>query len=67
MIGLIVDAVEEVANVVAEEIEPAPDFGSSIQVEYILGMAKIKGSVKSLLDIERVISAEEIHPIHSLA
>ena len=46
-------------NVVAEEIEPAPDFGSSIQVEYILGMAKIKSSVKSLLDIEKVISADE--------
>jgi purine-binding chemotaxis protein CheW len=48
-----------VTNIVAEEIEPAPDFGSSIQVEYILGMAKIKSSVKSLLDIEKVISADE--------
>jgi purine-binding chemotaxis protein CheW len=65
-IGLIVDAVEEVANVVAEEIEPAPDFGASIQVEYILGMAKIKSSVKSLLDIEKVISADEIRPVNDL-
>jgi purine-binding chemotaxis protein CheW len=65
-IGLIVDAVEEVANVVEDEIEPAPDFGASIQVEYILGMAKIKGVVKSLLDIEKVISAEEIRPVGEL-
>jgi purine-binding chemotaxis protein CheW len=55
-----------VTNVVAEEIEPAPDFGSSIQVEYILGMAKIKSSVKSLLDIEKVISADEIRPVNDL-
>jgi len=66
-IGLIVDAVEEVANVVEDEIEPAPDFGASIQVEYILGMAKIKGVVKSLLDIEKVISAEEIRPVSEIA
>jgi purine-binding chemotaxis protein CheW len=61
-IGLIVDSVEEVANVAAEDLEPAPDFGGSINVEYLLGMAKIKGSVKSLLDIDKVIKAEEIKP-----
>lgn len=55
-IGLIVDAVEEVANVAAEDIEPPPDFGGSIGVEYLLGMAKVKGVVKSLLDIEKVIA-----------
>lgn len=66
-IGLIVDAVEEVANVGAEDIEPAPDFGFSIQVEYILGMAKIKNVVKSLLDIDKVISAEEIRPVAEAA
>jgi purine-binding chemotaxis protein CheW len=66
-IGLIVDAVEEVANVAAEDIEPAPDFGGSIQVEYIYGMAKIKGVVKSLLDIDKVISAEEIRPVSEAA
>lgn len=65
-IGLIVDAVEEVANVAAEDIEPAPDFGGSIQIEYILGMAKVKGAVKSLLDIDKVIAADEIKPVTEL-
>jgi len=55
-IGLIVDSVEEVANVSAEDIEPPPDFGGSVSVEYLLGMAKVKGVVKSLLDIEKVIA-----------
>jgi purine-binding chemotaxis protein CheW len=55
-IGLIVDAVEEVTNVAAEDIEPPPDFGGTVGVEYLLGMAKVKGVVKSLLDIDRVIA-----------
>jgi purine-binding chemotaxis protein CheW len=59
-IGLIVDAVDEVANVGAEDIEPAPDFGGSIHVDYILGMAKVKNDVKSLLDIDKVVAADEI-------
>lgn len=67
-IGLIVDAVEEVANVVAEDIEPPPDFGGVVSVEYLLGMAKVKGVVKSLLDIEKVISDDVVRlPAEQLA
>ena len=57
MMGLIVDAVEEVVNLTAAEIEPTPDFGGAVQADYILGMAKIKGCVKALLDIDKVVSA----------
>ena len=57
LIGLIVDAVEEVANIAATDIEPTPDFGGSLGAEYILGMAKIKGVVKGLLDIDAIITA----------
>lgn len=59
-IGLIVDAVEEVANIATEDLEPPPDFGGAISVEYLLGMAKVKGVVKSLLDIEKVIADEVV-------
>jgi purine-binding chemotaxis protein CheW len=55
MMGLIVDAVEEVTNIVAADIEPTPDFGAAIETDYILGMAKIKGTVKALLDIDKVV------------
>lgn len=54
--GLIVDSVEEVVNLVATEIEPTPDFGVCIDTAYILGMAKIQGKVKTLLDIDRVVA-----------
>ncbi len=57
LMGLIVDAVEEVVNLAPADIEPTPDFGTALEADYILGMAKIKGTVKTLLDIDRVVSA----------
>ena len=58
--GLIVDAVEEVTGIGPADIEPTPDFGTKLQTDHILGMAKIRGVVKALLDIDRVVSAEAI-------
>jgi purine-binding chemotaxis protein CheW len=59
-VGLIVDAVEEVVNINADDVEETPDLGSQFENDYILGIAKIKGEVKTLLDIDRVI-LEEVH------
>jgi len=61
--GLIVDGVEEVANIAAAEIEDTPDFGGQIATDYIVGMAKVKGAVKVLLDIDRVVGAEAAQAI----
>jgi purine-binding chemotaxis protein CheW len=58
--GLVVDAVEEVVQIGAEDIEPAPDFGAGVDTQYILGMAKIKGAVKVFIHIDKVVSLETI-------
>ncbi len=58
--GLIVDSVEEVVMLQATEIEPTPDFGARIDTSYLLGMAKVKGAVKTLLDIDRVVAPETV-------
>lgn len=58
LLGLVVDAVEEVLNVTDAEVEPSPDFGTRLSTECCLGIAKIKDSVKTLLDIEKVVSGE---------
>ena len=58
--GLIVDSVEEVVTLAANEIEPTPDFGAKIDTAYLLGMAKVKGAVKTLLDIDRVVAADTV-------
>ena len=59
VIGTVVDSVSEVLNIKAEDIEPTPSFGSSLNTDYILGMAKIDKGVKILLDIDKVISRQE--------
>jgi len=65
MIGVIVDAVSEVLTLQAADIEDTPDFGSGVATPYLLGMAKIKGKVKILLDINMVLSAQELQVLPS--
>jgi purine-binding chemotaxis protein CheW len=65
-IGVIVDAVSEVLTLQASDIENTPDFGSGVAIPYLLGMPKIKGKVKILLDINRVLSVEEAAGLGSL-
>jgi purine-binding chemotaxis protein CheW len=61
--GLIVDSVEEVVNLAAGDIEPPPDFGAGSAIAYLLGIAKTKGQVKMLLDIDRVIAPETVRAL----
>ncbi len=58
--GVVVDAVSEVINIRQSDIEETPNFGTRIDTNYILGMAKTNGGVKILLDIDRVLSAAEV-------
>lgn len=60
LMGSVVDSVSEVLNIKDEEIEDAPAFGTELKTDYILGMAKMEGGVKILLDIDRVLSAEDV-------
>lgn len=57
--GIVVDRVSEVLNIGADKIEGPPEFGAAVRVEFILGMGKINDSVKILLDIDKVLSAED--------
>jgi len=65
--GLVVDSVEEVVALREAEIEPTPAFGGTIDTTYILGMAKVKGQVKTLLDLDRVIAADALQSIAAIA
>ncbi|HTP85854.1 MAG TPA: chemotaxis protein CheW [Bryobacteraceae bacterium] len=65
-VGLVVDTVSEVLNLAGADIENTPDFGSQLTTPFILGMAKVKGKVKILLDIDRVVSAQEMAGFGSL-
>ncbi len=67
LIGIVVDAVSEVLNINGGDIEETPTFGTSLNTEYILGMAKMEGGVKILLDIDKVLNTDEISAIEKAA
>ena len=58
--GIVVDSVSEVLNIKGSEVEETPNFGANLSVDYILGMAKISGGVKILLDIDKVLGGAEM-------
>jgi purine-binding chemotaxis protein CheW len=60
IMGVIADAVNEVTNFTAEDIEKAPSFGTRVRVEYLLGMAKIGKKFALMLDMQKVLSGEEL-------
>src|SRR5207237_2741230 len=60
LMGVVVDSVTEVMQAAAADIENTPNFGQDVQVPYILGLAKVRGEVKILLDIDQVINEGEI-------
>jgi len=65
-VGILVDSVSEVLDIRGEDIEDSPMFGSNVDTAFILGMAKVKGSVKILLNIERVLSTEELENVEGI-
>ncbi|WP_321494290.1 chemotaxis protein CheW [uncultured Desulfobacter sp.] len=63
LIGIVVDTVSEVLNIKEDEIEETPAFGTKLDTRYILGMAKQEGTVKILLNIDKVLSSSEMATI----
>ena len=64
--GVVVDTVSEVMNINGGDIEPAPSFGTRVDTKYILGIAKARGTIKILLDIDQVLSPKELAGLESL-
>jgi purine-binding chemotaxis protein CheW len=64
--GVMVDTVREVLDIGAEQIEPAPRFGTAVDTAFIDGMAKVDDRVKILLDIEKVLSTEDLELVSGL-
>lgn len=60
MLGAIVDRVSEVLNIASEEIEGPPDFGERLDTQFMQGMAKVKGRVKILLDLDAILATDTV-------
>jgi purine-binding chemotaxis protein CheW len=60
VVGVMVDAVNEVLEIPASEIEPAPSFGARIRADFIHGMGKVEGRFVIILEANRVLSVDEM-------
>jgi purine-binding chemotaxis protein CheW len=67
VIGVVVDAVNEVLELPASDIEPPPSFGSAIRSDFVCGMAKVRGKFVIVLDVANVLSIEDFSPLADLA
>ena len=63
LVGIIVDTVQEVLDNAGDQIDPPPPLGAQDDTSFVLGMGKVKGDVKILLDIDKVLGADEIAAI----
>jgi purine-binding chemotaxis protein CheW len=67
VIGVMVDAVNEVIEIPGNEIEPPPSFGASIRADFIAGMGKVRGKFVIILDVDRVLCVEEMEMLTQAA
>jgi purine-binding chemotaxis protein CheW len=65
--GVVVDSVQAVLEIPTSEIEPAPSFGAKIRPDFIEGIAKVAGKFVILLNVNRVLSMEEIGQMGQIA
>jgi len=65
--GIIVDEVAEVMDFDAASIDNPPEFGTYLDTAFILGIGVIRGEVKILLDIDKVLSTEEVSTMEKIA
>ncbi|KTT12767.1 chemotaxis protein CheW [Pseudacidovorax intermedius] len=67
VLGIVVDAVSEVLDIAATDIEPAPAFGARIRADFIQGMGKVRGRFVILLDLEHVLAGDELAELGELS
>jgi purine-binding chemotaxis protein CheW len=59
-IGIVVDSVSEVQDINGAEIEDSPELGQGVDTNFILGMGKVREKIIILLDIEKVLTSEDL-------
>lgn len=66
-LGVMVDAVNEVMEIAAEDVKPAPAFGARIRTDFIAGMGRVNGRFVIILDVARVFSLDELATLGNVA
>jgi len=65
--GVIVDSISQVVELPQEQIEPAPDFGTKVKLEYLLGMGRSGKKFVMVLDIDKALSPSELSSVTAIA
>jgi purine-binding chemotaxis protein CheW len=66
VLGILVDSVRQVVELLPGDVEPLPSFGAPVRIEYLLGMGKVGTGFALLLDLDRVLSTEELLRVQTL-
>ena len=67
VVGIVVDSVSDVITLAPEAIKPAPEFGSTLKTEYIIGLASVGEELIILVDIERLMSSRDMALVDEVA
>ena len=67
MMGVIADAVSQVLELSEEDIRPVPDFGTRVRMDYLLGMAQLGRKFALLLDVDKVLTTEELNGLSEVS
>jgi purine-binding chemotaxis protein CheW len=67
IVGLIVDAVSQVMELSHDDIQPVPDFGTSVKMDYLIGMAQSGKKFALLLDVDKVLTTEELRDLSEVS
>jgi purine-binding chemotaxis protein CheW len=60
VVGMVVDSVSDVLTLKAEEVRPAPEFGATLDTQYIIGLGTLESRMLILMDIERLMSSSDM-------
>jgi purine-binding chemotaxis protein CheW len=67
VVGMVVDSVSDVISLTADQIKPAPDLGGALTTDYLVGLGTVDERMIILVDIDRLMSSEEMGVIESIA
>jgi purine-binding chemotaxis protein CheW len=67
VVGVVVDAVNEVLDIPATEIEPPPSFGARLRTDFIQGMGKVNNKFVILLEVNHVLALDELADVAAAA
>lgn len=66
-LGIMVDAVSEVLEINGSDIEPPPSFGTKVRADFIAGMGKVAGKFVIILDIQQVLSSDQMETVSNVS